>query len=108
MPTTSDVAATVDTDRSFPRRVSLRSALQLDAGVSGANGAAYLLAAGPLGDLLGLSAPLLRVLGLVLIAFSALVWLTATHRGSAGTRRSAPCTTSSPAIRAASSFRDRI
>ena len=58
-------------------RVSLRAALRLDAAVTGANGAAYLLAAGPLGDLLGLSPALLRALGVVLIAFAAVVWLTA-------------------------------
>ena len=58
-------------------RVSLRAALRLDSAVTGANGAAYLLAAGPLGDLLGLSPALLRALGVVLIAFAALVWLTA-------------------------------
>jgi len=56
-------------------RVSLRSVLRLDGAVSGANGAAYLLAAGPLGDLLGLSPGLLRLLGGVLVAFAAAVWL---------------------------------
>ena len=55
----------------------LRGALKLDAVVTGANGAAYLAAAGPLGDLLGLSPALLRGAGAVLVAFAALVWLTA-------------------------------
>jgi hypothetical protein len=61
------------------RRVTLRGALLLDAAVTGANGAAYLLAAGPLGDLLGLSPTLLRLLGAVLVAFALVVWLTATR-----------------------------
>jgi hypothetical protein len=42
--------------------------------VSGANGVAYLILAGPLGDLLGLSPALLRVLGAVLVVFAAGVW----------------------------------
>jgi hypothetical protein len=61
------------------RRVTLRGALLLDAAVTGANGAAYLLAAVPLGDLLGLSPTLLRVLGAGLLAFALAVWLTATR-----------------------------
>jgi len=59
------------------RRVTLRGALLLDAAVTGANGAAYLLAADPLGDLLGLSPTLLRLLGAGLLAFALAVWLTA-------------------------------
>jgi hypothetical protein len=58
----------------------LRLALKLDAIVTGANGAAYLVAAGPLGDLLGLSPALLRGTGAFLVAFAAAVWLTATRR----------------------------
>jgi hypothetical protein len=57
----------------------LRVALKLDAIVTGANGAAYLIAAGPLGDLLGLSPALLRGTGAFLLAFAAAVWLTATR-----------------------------
>jgi hypothetical protein len=57
----------------------LRLALKLDAVVTGANGAAYLIAAGPLGDLLGLSPALLRGTGAFLLAFAAAVWLTATR-----------------------------
>ena len=38
-----------------PRRTLLRTALQLDAGVTAVNGAAYLALAGPLHDLLGFS-----------------------------------------------------
>ena len=57
---------------------SLPAALRLDAVVTAANGAAYLAAAGPLSDLLGLSAPLLRVAGAGLLAFAAVVWLVGT------------------------------
>jgi len=57
----------------------LRLALKLDAIVTGANGAAYLIAAGPLGDLFGLSPALLRGTGAFLVAFAAAVWLTATR-----------------------------
>lgn len=54
--------------------MSLRTALKLDALVTGANGAAYLVAAGPLEDLLGPSPALLRGIGVFLLAFSAVVW----------------------------------
>jgi hypothetical protein len=57
--------------------MSLRTALKLDALVTGANGAAYLVAAGPLEDLLGLSPALLRGVGAFLLVFSAAVWLVA-------------------------------
>lgn len=60
-------------------RSLLRTALRLDAVVTGANGAAYLVAAGPLGDLLGLSPALLRGLGAFLVVFAALVWLTSSR-----------------------------
>jgi len=53
----------------------LRTALRLDAVVSGLNGAAYLLAAGPLADLLGLDTAVLRGLGVFLLVFAAAVWL---------------------------------
>ena len=59
--------------------MSLRTALKLDAIVTGANGAAYLVAAGPLEDLLGLSPGLLRGIGAFLLLFSAVV-------GSVGSR----------------------
>jgi hypothetical protein len=55
--------------------MSLRVALRLDAVVTGANGAAYLAAAGPLEDLLGLSPSLLRSVGAFLLVFAAGVWL---------------------------------
>ncbi len=58
-----------------PSRIGLGAALRLDAVVTGANGAAYLAAAGPVGDLLGLSPSLLRGAGAFLVLFSALVWL---------------------------------
>ena len=48
----------------------LRRALALDAAVTGLNGAAYLLAAGPLADLLGLPAGWLRGAGAFLLAFA--------------------------------------
>ena len=60
-------------------RPLLRAALKLDAVVTGANGAAYVVAAGPLGDLLGLSETLLRGAGAFLLAFAAVVWLTGTR-----------------------------
>jgi len=57
----------------------LRAALMLDALVTGANGAAYLVLAGPLGDLLGLPAGFLRATGAFLAVFAAAVWLVATR-----------------------------
>jgi hypothetical protein len=59
--------------------MSLRTALKLDALVTGANGAAYLVAAGPLEDLLGLSPALLRGTGAFLLLFSAAVWTVASR-----------------------------
>ena len=55
----------------------LRTALRLDALVTGANGAAYLALAGPLDDLLGLPASLLRAAGAFLVVFAAAVWVVA-------------------------------
>ena len=74
------------------RRLDLTSlpvALRLDAVVTAANGAAYLVAAGPLSELLGLSAPLLRIAGAGLLAFAAVVWLVASAERMA---RPAPAT----------------
>ena len=59
---------------------ALPTALRLDAVVTAANGAAYLAAAGPLSDLLGLDATLLRVIGAGLLAFAAIVWLVASAK----------------------------
>jgi len=53
-----------------PQRSLLRTALTLDAGVTAANGAAYLALAGPLGDLLGLSETVLRGAGAFLLVYA--------------------------------------
>jgi hypothetical protein len=65
-------------------RSLLKPALLLDAAVTGVNGVAYLAAAGPLEDLLGLPASWLRVAGVVLVAFAAFVAL-ASRKPTAGT-----------------------
>jgi hypothetical protein len=71
------------TDMTLPipatKRDLLRMALGLDAVVTGINGAVYLAAAGPVGDLLGLEPTLLRGLGAFLLAFAAFVAVTATR-----------------------------
>ena len=59
---------------------TLRLALRLDAVVTGANGAAYLLAAPVLDDLLGLSPGLLRGVGVFLMAYAVAVWLVGSRR----------------------------
>ena len=59
------------------RGTLLRGALRLDALVTGANGIAYLAAAGVLDSLLGLPASLLRGAGAFLVLFAAAVWLVA-------------------------------
>jgi len=61
-------------------RPLLRLALKLDAVVTGANGAAYLAAAGPLSDLLGLSEALLRAAGAFLLAYAAVVWIVGSRK----------------------------
>jgi len=63
----------------LPREAQLRLALKLDAVVTGANGAAYLALAGPLEDLLGVDAALLRGVGAFLLAFAAFVAYVATR-----------------------------
>ena len=63
----------------LPRAHQVRLALKLDAVVAGVNGAAYLVAAAPLEDLLGLSPALLRGVGAFLVAFAAGVWVAATR-----------------------------
>jgi hypothetical protein len=72
------------TDLSLPTiatpRPLLRFALKLDAVVSGANGVAYLAAAAPLSDLLGLSETLLRVTGAFFLVYAAFVWTVASRR----------------------------
>ena len=57
-------------------RPLLRTALEADALVTGANGLAYLALAGPVGDLLGLSETLLRGTGAFLLLFAAAVYAT--------------------------------
>ena len=64
-------------------RSLLRPALILDAAVTGVNGVAYLVAAGPLEDLLGLPASWLRTAGVVLVAFALFAGLVS-RRPSAG------------------------
>ncbi|MFF7234883.1 hypothetical protein [Streptomyces collinus] len=57
----------------------LRTFLALDAAVTAANGLIYLLAAGPVGDLLGLGSGLLRGIGAFLTVYGALVALLASR-----------------------------
>ena len=59
------------------RRTLVRTALQLDAGVTALNGAAYLALAGPLHDLLGFSQGLLRAAGVFMLVYAAAVALLA-------------------------------
>ena len=63
----------------LPRDAVLRLALKLDAVVTGVNGVAYLAAAEPLEELLGLPPDLVRPLGAFLVVFAAAVWFTATR-----------------------------
>lgn len=56
-----------------PARTLLRTALELDAAVSGAMGLALVLAAGALAAPLHLPEPLLRAVGLVLLPYAAAV-----------------------------------
>ena len=64
-------------------RPLLRLALELDAVVSGANGLAYLAAAGPIGELLGLSPALLRGVGACFVVYALAVWLVSRRPASA-------------------------
>ncbi|GAA3293050.1 hypothetical protein [Streptomyces cinereospinus] len=59
--------------RTTEPQTALRRFLALDAVVTGANGVAYLVAAGPLGRLLGVDSALPAVLGAVLAAYAAAV-----------------------------------
>jgi hypothetical protein len=61
------------------REALLRLVLKLDAVVTGANGVAYLAAAGPLEDLLGVDAAVQRPIGAFLMLFAGGVWLVATR-----------------------------
>jgi len=69
-----------------PGRITIRFALGVDAVLSGANGVAYLAAAGPLEDLLGLPAAWLRGAGAVLLAFAAVVALVSRRPGAGAVR----------------------
>jgi hypothetical protein len=64
----------------LPRGTLLRLVLKLDAVVTGANGVAYLAAAAPLEDLLGVSGRLMRPAGAFLVLFAAAVWFVASRR----------------------------
>ena len=65
---------------SIPRdRGLLRWALKLDVAVTGANGVAYLVAAGALDGVLGIPAWFLRAVGAFLLVFAAAVLLVATR-----------------------------
>lgn len=57
----------------------LRIALALDAVVTGVNGLVYLAAAGPVGDLLGPDATLLREIGAFLLVYGAAVGFLSTR-----------------------------
>ena len=77
--TTSTAAGNAARSHTRPD-ATLRLALRLDAVVTGANGAAYLLAAPVLDDLLGLSPGLLRGVGVFLMAYAVAVWLVGSRR----------------------------
>ena len=61
----------------LPSETLLRLALKLDAAVTVVNGVAYLVAAEPLEDALGVATSLLRPAGAFLVAFAGAVWLVA-------------------------------
>ncbi len=62
-----------------PRDGLLRGALKVDALASAGTAIAYLVAAGPLADLLGLPAGFLRAVGAFSIVYAAYAWFTATR-----------------------------
>ncbi|HEU4657539.1 MAG TPA: hypothetical protein VFR97_08445 [Capillimicrobium sp.] len=64
--------------------MSIRTALRLDAVVTGANGVAYLVAAGALDGLLGMPASFLRAVGAFLVVFAAAVWTVSSRPRPAG------------------------
>ncbi len=72
--TTSTTAPLVDPE------TALRRVLLIDAGVTGANGLAYLAGAGVLDGVLGVSAGALVPIGAFLVAFAAVVAVVATRR----------------------------
>jgi hypothetical protein len=72
-------STTTTSNPTLSREALLRLVLKLDALVTGANGVAYLAAAGPLEDLFGVDAAALRPIGAFLMLFAAGVWLVATR-----------------------------
>lgn len=60
-----------------PRAQLLRLALMADALVSGVNGVAYLVLAGPLADLFAVPASFVRAIGGLLVVFGIAVWIVA-------------------------------
>jgi hypothetical protein len=74
------------TTTTVPAPSLLRLALRADAVVSGLNGAAYLLLTGPLSDLLGLSAGVLRAVGVFLLVYAAAVWWVGDHPAAPAVR----------------------
>lgn len=82
VPTSITNPPTSAATRSDPAVVTrrLRQFLALDAVVTGGNGLVYVLAAGPLESLLGVSAGLLRPIGAVLIVYGLAVAVVAVPR----------------------------
>lgn len=76
---TTTRTTTTATNPPLPREALLRLVLKVDALVTGANGVAYLAAAGPLEDLLGVDAAVLRPIGAFLMLFAAGVWVVSTR-----------------------------
>ncbi len=70
------IAAPGPQELTLPGNGLLRFALKLDAAVSAANAAAYLILAGPLSDLLGIPASFLRAVGAFFVIYAAFVWAT--------------------------------
>ncbi|HEX8103703.1 MAG TPA: hypothetical protein VF533_13890 [Solirubrobacteraceae bacterium] len=75
----TELTAEATTRLPLAGRSLLRTALKLDAAVTGANAAAYLAAAEPLSDLFGLPVAQLRATGAFLALFAAAVWLVGTR-----------------------------
>ncbi|NEB74591.1 hypothetical protein G3I40_04990 [Streptomyces sp. SID14478] len=73
MTTQQTAARTVSTDGRTQAARPLRIFLALDAAVTAANGLIYLLAAGPVSDLLDVDTGLLRGIGVFLTVYGALV-----------------------------------
>ncbi len=67
-------------------RSLLRPVLRVDAVVSGVNGVAYLIAAGPLAELLGLPAEWLLGVGAFLAVFAGAVWTVGSRPPGAAVR----------------------